>query len=75
MSALEPDDPRSVGEYRLLGRLGAGGMGRVFLGRSPGGRLVAVKAVRRHAKGMHPLVLDGDGDYGPCATGGWARLV
>ncbi|MYS68964.1 protein kinase, partial [Streptomyces sp. SID5926] len=45
MSALEPDDPRSVGEYRLLGRLGAGGMGRVFLGRSPGGRLVAVKVV------------------------------
>ncbi|MEU6449021.1 LamG-like jellyroll fold domain-containing protein [Streptomyces sp. NPDC046979] len=45
MSALEPDDPRSVGEYRLLSRLGVGGMGRVFLGRSPGGRLVAVKVV------------------------------
>ncbi|WP_328562028.1 protein kinase domain-containing protein [Streptomyces coelicoflavus] len=45
MSALEPDDPSSVGEYRLLSRLGAGGMGRVFLGRSPGGRLVAVKVV------------------------------
>ncbi|WP_320783158.1 protein kinase domain-containing protein [Streptomyces sp. CRN 30] len=45
MSALEPDDPRSVGEYRLLGRLGSGGMGQVFLGRSPGGRLVAVKLV------------------------------
>ncbi|MFC4503788.1 MULTISPECIES: protein kinase domain-containing protein [Streptomyces] len=45
MAALEPDDPRSVGEYRLLSRLGAGGMGRVYLGRSPGGRLVAVKLV------------------------------
>ncbi|MFD5298653.1 LamG-like jellyroll fold domain-containing protein [Streptomyces mutabilis] len=45
MSALEPDDPRSVGEYRLLSRLGVGGMGRVYLGRSPGGRLVAVKVV------------------------------
>ncbi|PAZ12068.1 protein kinase, partial [Streptomyces sp. SA15] len=45
MAALEPDDPRSVGDYRLLSRLGAGGMGRVFLGRSPGGRLVAVKVV------------------------------
>ncbi|MCX5036136.1 MULTISPECIES: protein kinase domain-containing protein [Streptomyces] len=45
MSALEPDDPSSVGEYRLLSRLGSGGMGRVFLGRSPGGRLVAVKVV------------------------------
>ncbi|MFF5159898.1 LamG-like jellyroll fold domain-containing protein [Streptomyces sp. NPDC000348] len=45
MSALEPDDPHSVGVYRLLSRLGAGGMGQVFLGRSPGGRLVAVKVV------------------------------
>ncbi|MDH6623877.1 serine/threonine protein kinase [Streptomyces sp. LBL] len=45
MSALESDDPRSVGDYRILNRLGAGGMGRVFLGRSPGGRLVAVKVV------------------------------
>lgn len=45
MSALEPDDPQSVGAYRLLSRLGAGGMGRVYLGRSPGGRLVAVKVV------------------------------
>ncbi|MBW8798249.1 MAG: protein kinase [Streptomyces sp.] len=45
MAALEPGDPRSVGDYQLLGRLGAGGMGRVFLGRSPGGRPVAVKVV------------------------------
>jgi len=35
-----------VGPYWLLGRLGSGGMGRVYLGRSPGGRLVAVKLVR-----------------------------
>ncbi|MFC4464942.1 LamG-like jellyroll fold domain-containing protein [Streptomyces xiangluensis] len=45
MTALEPEDPRSVGDYRLLRRLGAGGMGRVYLGRSPGGRAVAVKVV------------------------------
>lgn len=45
MSSLKPDDPRSVGDYRLLRRLGAGGMGRVYLGRSPGGRDVAVKVV------------------------------
>lgn len=32
-----------VGSYRLHGRLGAGGMGRVYLGESPGGRKVAVK--------------------------------
>jgi len=42
---LRPEDPRAVGSYRLLARLGAGGMGRVFLGRSPGGRTVAIKLV------------------------------
>jgi eukaryotic-like serine/threonine-protein kinase len=46
MDALQPDDPRQVGRYRLLQRLGAGGMGRVFLGQSPSGRLVAVKLIR-----------------------------
>ncbi|HJY56913.1 MAG TPA: bifunctional serine/threonine-protein kinase/ABC transporter substrate-binding protein [Streptosporangiaceae bacterium] len=35
----------------LLGRLGAGGMGQVFLGRSPGGRLVAVKVIRAELAG------------------------
>ncbi|MFE6690150.1 LamG-like jellyroll fold domain-containing protein [Streptomyces sp. NPDC057743] len=45
MAALDPDDPRSIGGYQLLERLGVGGMGRVFLGRSPGGRQVAVKVV------------------------------
>ncbi|WP_274911271.1 protein kinase domain-containing protein [Streptomyces sp. WZ-12] len=45
MAALDPDDPRSIGGYQLLERLGVGGMGRVFLGRSPGGRRVAVKVV------------------------------
>ena len=46
MEALGPADPVQVGPYRLVGRLGEGGMGRVFLGRSPGGRPVAVKMVR-----------------------------
>src|SRR5580658_7543272 len=42
---LGPGDPLQVGAYRLLGRLGAGGMGQVFLGASPGGRNVAVKVM------------------------------
>ncbi|MQY12463.1 Outer membrane protein assembly factor BamB [Streptomyces sp. RB5] len=46
MRPLEPGDPRRLGEYELSGRLGAGGMGVVYFGRSPGGRPVAVKAVR-----------------------------
>ncbi|RKT82233.1 Serine/threonine protein kinase [Saccharopolyspora antimicrobica] len=46
LGALLPDDPPEVGSYRLLNRLGRGGMGRVYLGVSRGGRLVAVKVVR-----------------------------
>ena len=45
MKALAADDPRVIGEYRLRARLGAGGMGRVYLGLSPAGRAVAVKVV------------------------------
>jgi outer membrane protein assembly factor BamB/tRNA A-37 threonylcarbamoyl transferase component Bud32 len=43
---LDDTDPRTLGPFTLLGRLGAGGMGTVYLGRSAGGRTVAVKVVR-----------------------------
>ncbi len=45
MEQLRPGDPSKVGNYRLIGRLGEGGMGQVFLGLSPGGRQVAVKVI------------------------------
>jgi serine/threonine protein kinase len=45
MKALAADDPRVIGEYRLRAQLGAGGMGRVYLGLSPAGRAVAIKVV------------------------------
>jgi serine/threonine protein kinase len=51
VEGLRVGDPRSVGPYRLLGRLGTGGMGQVFLGRSAGGRLVAVKVIRPELAG------------------------
>ncbi|MFY1690373.1 serine/threonine protein kinase [Plantactinospora sp. WMMB782] len=43
---LRADDPEHLGGYQLVARLGSGGMGTVFLGRSPQGRPVAIKMVR-----------------------------
>ena len=39
-------DPDQIGPYALIGRLGAGAMGQVYLGRSTAGRLVAVKTIK-----------------------------
>ncbi|MFA1547833.1 protein kinase domain-containing protein [Actinomadura chokoriensis] len=51
MEPLHPGDPRRIGPYELEARLGAGGMGQVFLGVSPGARRVAVKVIRaEHAE-------------------------
>ncbi len=46
MRPLTAQDPESVGGYRLLARIGAGGMGVVYLARSEGGALAALKVIR-----------------------------
>ncbi|MFA7767932.1 serine/threonine-protein kinase [Streptomyces sp. NRRL S-448] len=54
MESLRPDDPLEIGGYRLLARLGSGGMGEVFLARTASGRALALKTVHRE------LSLDAD---------------
>ncbi|MFH8473695.1 serine/threonine-protein kinase [Streptomyces sp. NPDC018000] len=46
MEPLRGDDPTCIGSYVLRGRIGSGGMGRVFLGESPAGQQVAVKVIK-----------------------------
>ncbi|HEX3750804.1 MAG TPA: serine/threonine-protein kinase [Streptosporangiaceae bacterium] len=46
LESLRRWDPERIGPYTLLGRLGAGAMGQVYLGRSAAGRLVAVKTIK-----------------------------
>ncbi|MCY0956496.1 protein kinase domain-containing protein [Streptomyces sp. H27-H5] len=48
LAPLTHDDPPHLGDHRLLARLGSGGMGTVYLARSPRGRTVALKTV--HAR-------------------------
>lgn len=45
MEKLRPSDPARIGGHRLLGRLGAGGMGVVYLGRTDAGALAAIKVI------------------------------
>ena len=49
---LTQHDPRRIGPFEVLGRLGAGGMGLVYLARSASGRRVAIKTVRLRKRGL-----------------------
>ncbi|MFD9003355.1 protein kinase [Streptomyces sp. NPDC059582] len=46
ITPLNPEDPPSLGDFELLGRIGQGGMGQVFLGESLGGEPAAVKVIK-----------------------------
>ncbi|MFD1544060.1 serine/threonine-protein kinase [Nonomuraea guangzhouensis] len=48
---LAPDDPPEIGGYRLVARLGAGGMGQVYLARTQSGRRLAIKVIRAEFTG------------------------
>ncbi|WP_244809197.1 serine/threonine-protein kinase [Streptomyces sp. So13.3] len=47
LGALRPDDPREIAGYRLLARIGEGGLGTVYLSHTPGGQPAALKVIRR----------------------------
>ncbi|MEU8197584.1 protein kinase [Microbispora amethystogenes] len=72
LAPLEPEDPRTLGGFRLGGRLGEGGQGVVYLGHGPDGERVAVKVLKT---GLDPTVrerlareLDAMRDVAPFCT-------
>ncbi|WP_207933465.1 serine/threonine-protein kinase [Actinomadura sp. GC306] len=55
MEPLRPEDPADIGGYPLLARLGAGGMGQVYLGLTGTGRHIALKVIREDFEGPQAL--------------------
>ncbi|OLT10345.1 hypothetical protein BJF79_26360 [Actinomadura sp. CNU-125] len=55
MEPLRPEDPTEIGGFPLLARIGAGGMGQVYLGLADGGRHVALKVIREDFDGPQAL--------------------
>jgi serine/threonine protein kinase len=51
MDPLLEHDPAMVGDFELVGRLGSGGMGQVYVGTAPAGRKVAIKVVHESLAG------------------------
>lgn len=51
MDPLLPTDPRTIGPFRVDGRIGAGGMGQVYLGTDPHGRRAAIKVAHSELAG------------------------
>ncbi|MFL1379427.1 MULTISPECIES: protein kinase domain-containing protein [unclassified Nocardiopsis] len=68
------DDPRRVGPYRLLGRVGAGRLGTVYAARRPGGGLAAVKVVSPEVSGGPGLRERFDREIGAVARAQGPRL-
>ncbi|WP_207939092.1 serine/threonine-protein kinase [Actinomadura darangshiensis] len=55
MEPLRPEDPAAIGGYPLVARIGAGGMGQVYLGLTGTGRHVALKVIREDFEGPQAL--------------------
>lgn len=55
MEPLRPEDPAGIGGYPLIARIGAGGMGQVYLGLTGAGRHIALKVIREDFDGPQAL--------------------